>query len=469
MKGLSEFESFTQFISPWVEAYRLATISYVAINMIDQSPLLMGRIFLEPTTISVDTNTFTYKSTTVIAERFSIDLNNDKRKKLFNDTRNGHISCASNSENIQLRAENGLHSIFSPIRPPLTSEDLSALRVPSVLLTGSNRRELFPNFDPNLIDWELSSSETPFQDFNELLALCGFPTWQNWGDMATLEVIAKPPAMISDTSSMSDGKAVVQCRMASSLDLKKLRIGYKVLAEKQIERGSKKGEDADIKYKDDVAIATWTLDTGSAPFMQAFANYNNIAHHRWWITDLTKTRNLRQLIHEVFDHDNQLLRQMLLDPDTNKPYSFENAVTTLLYLLGFSVTGYGHIPKLQNGPDVVAFTNAGHILAVECTIGILNKNNKLAKLAQRVALIRRGLVENERSYIRVQPVIVTPLSRDEILADIDTAGKQGISVVCKEELEAVLVRTSLVPNSDAVYEEICRLIPPVPQQPDLLP
>jgi len=43
---------------------------------------------------------------------------------------------------------------------------------------------------------------------------------------------------------------------------------------------------------------------------------------------------------------------MLLTPETDKPYAFEGAVSTLLGLLGFSVANYGRIPKLQKGPMV---------------------------------------------------------------------------------------------------------------------
>ena len=79
---------------------------------------------------------------------------------------------------------------------------------------------------------------------------------------------------------------------------------------------------------------------------------------------------------------------MFLKPDTDKPYAFESAVSTLLTLLGFSVANYGRIPKLQKGPDIIAVTPSGHVGIIECTIGLINENDKLAKLVQRTTLIK---------------------------------------------------------------------------------
>jgi hypothetical protein len=58
----------------------------------------------------------------------------------------------------------------------------------------------------------------------------------------------------------------------------------------------------------------------------------------------------------------------------------------LLTLLGFSVANYGRIPKLQKGPDIIAITPSGHVGVVECTVGLINESDKLAKLVQRTAL-----------------------------------------------------------------------------------
>jgi hypothetical protein len=159
---------------------------------------------------------------------------------------------------------------------------------------------------------------------------------------------------------------------------------------------------------------------------------------------------------------------MLLKPETDKPYLFEGAVSTLLNLLGFSVSNYGRIPKLQKGPDIIAVSPSGHVGVIECTIGLLDQNDKLAKLVQRAKLIHDRLTETGYGFLQIQPVIVTPLSRDEVTANLSTAGQHDIAVVCRDNLEYMLNRISLPPNADQLFQDAKRLIPNA-VQPDLFP
>ena len=54
---------------------------------------------------------------------------------------------------------------------------------------------------------------------------------------------------------------------------------------------------------------------------------------------------------------------------------------------------HGKIQKLQDGPDIIALTPIGNIGVIECTSGLLDTDDKLAKLVQRTNLIRKKLVE----------------------------------------------------------------------------
>lgn len=178
-----------------------------------------------------------------------------------------------------------------------------------------------------------------------------------------------------------------------------------------------------------------------------------------WITDPQKRLNPRYSIHHVFDDGLEFLKQTLLKPETDKPYMFEGAVSTLLNLLGFSVSNYGRIPKLQQGPDIIAICPSGNIGVIECTVGLLDQNDKLAKLVQRFKLIRQKLDATGYGFAQTQAVIVTPLSRDEVAANLETAGKYDIAVVCRESLEEMIRRAVLPPNADQLFQEAKRLIP----------
>jgi hypothetical protein len=198
---------------------------------------------------------------------------------------------------------------------------------------------------------------------------------------------------------------------------------------------------------------------GKAAVLQAFLSYERISLHHWWVTDPKKHLNPRYAIHQVFDQDLELLRRMLLTPETDKQYAFEGAVSTLLSLLGFSVANYGRIPKLQKGPDIIVLTPLGHVGIIECTVGLLNENDKLAKLVQRTKLIKAKLADAGYGYLQLQSAIMTPLSRDEVAVDLATAGEHGIAVICKEDIEGMLRQVVLPPNADRLFQEAKRLIP----------
>ena len=152
--------------------------------------------------------------------------------------------------------------------------------------------------------------------------------------------------------------------------------------DQQVVRGSVTGDCFEWRDEKDLKIAFHRIAMGEASVLQAFLSYDRVSLHQWWVTDPKKHLNPWQTIHQIFDQDLELLRKMLLKPETDKPYAFEGAVSTLLTLLGFSVANYGRIPKLQKGPDIIAVTPSGHVGIIECTIGLINENDKLAKLAR---------------------------------------------------------------------------------------
>ncbi|MHB1956527.1 MAG: hypothetical protein ACYCOU_22580, partial [Sulfobacillus sp.] len=151
-----------------------------------------------------------------------------------------------------------------------------------------------------------------------------------------MEIVAKSPVMISDVSAITGSDAVIECRLATALDNEQLRLGYKVLRKESIERRSVIGSALEWRQDGDIKIGTYRALVGNASLLQAFVSYAGVSHHQWWVTDPQKRLNPRLAVHQVFDEDLELLRRMLIKPETDKPYVFENAVSALLNLLGFS-------------------------------------------------------------------------------------------------------------------------------------
>lgn len=452
-----QFSHFESLLSMWEGAYQCAVISYVGLKTAQGLRLLFGRVLLEPTHAGVSDTTFRFETEHLIAARFVSSATPTDIKSFLEKARNGEILTIDGAASLSIQVDGNLSTSFSPIHHPFVSE---GPRLPSLRISGTSRHNLITSVtDSRALDWELKAAEAPFDNLDELLNQCNLPTQMQMGDSTTLEVVAKSPVLISDTSSITGRDAVIECRLATYLDVAKLRLGYKILQKDAVDRKSVDGSALDWRQKGDTKFGTYRVSVGDASLLQAFVSYAGISHHQWWVTDPQKRLNPRYAIHQVFDDDVELLKRMLLKPETDKPYVFENAVSTLLNLLGFAVSNYGRIPKLQKGPDIIAISPSGHVGVIECTIGLLDENDKLAKLVQREKLIRDKLNGSGYGFLQLQAVIVTPLSREEVAANLETAGKHEIAVVCKEDIEEMLKQVGLPPNADRLFEDAKRLVP----------
>lgn len=464
MKMISQLEeaffNFEALLALWPDAYQCAVISYVGIKTPQGSRLLFGRILLERTRVGVSDVVFTFETEHVIAARFISVATPIDIKSFLAKAKNGEI-LTIDATNLALQADSHLSVQFSPIYHPFVS---GGPRLPSLRINGVSKHNLIANFiDNRVLDWELKAAETPFDNLDELLSQCNLPTQMQIGDSTTLEIVAQSPVMITDMSTIMGNDAVIECHLAAALETEKLRLGYKIFHKESVKRESVSGSALEWRKENDIKIGTYRVPIGDASVLQAFLSYAGVSHHQWWVTDPQKRLNPRHAVHQVFDDDLDLLRQMLLRPDTDKPYVFENAVSTLLSILGFSVSNYGRIPKLQKGPDIIAISPTGHVGVIECTVGLLDENDKLAKLVQRTKLVREKLNSAGYGLLQLQAVIVTPLSRAEVTANLETAGKHDIAVICKEDIEELLNQVALPPNADKSFEDAKKLIPNVVQ------
>ena len=451
-----DFSKFEALLEQWNGAYQCAVSSYVGLKGAQGSRLLFGRVLLEPSRTGISDTTFNFETEHVIAARFVTGAGPSEVASFLAKAKNGEIPCVGGAT-LALERNADLSTYFAPIHHPFISE---GPRLPSLLIRGMSKHNLLTTTgDPRQLDWELKAADAPFDNLDELLIHCGLPTLTQMGDSTALEVVARSPGMIGVASIIKDGDAIIECRVADALDIGRLRIGYKVFRKDVVDRASVDGSTLEWRQEGDIKIGACRVAVGDASLLQTFLSYAETALHQWWITDPQKRLNPRHAIHQIFDDDLELLKQMLLKPETDKPYVFEGAVSALLNLLGFSVSNYGRIPKLQKGPDIIAVSPSGHVAVIECTVGLLDENDKLAKLVQRTKLIRERLNETGYGFLQLQPVIVTPLTRDEVTANLETAGKHNIAVVCRENVEAMLNQITLPLDAERLFQETKRLIP----------
>jgi hypothetical protein len=452
------FVGFESLLSKWKGAYICSIHSYVAVKGLEGKRLLFGRILLEPTRDGVNETPIQFETERIFAGRFVERITSESIAEFIANAKAGRMDIDNAPVSLAIESSGSISAYFAPIYHPLVSD---GPRLPSLIVHGTAKHNLLVSAgDARQWDWEMKAADVPFDSLDELLSYCTLPTLVQMGDSSTLEIVARTPAVIGANSVINGSEAVIECRMAKGLDPGKLRLGYRVLQkDQQFARSSVTGNSFEWRDDKDLKVAFHRIPIGEASVAQALLSYDQIALHQWWVADPQKHLNPWQAIHQIFDQDLDLLKKMLLKPETDKPFAFEGAVSTLLTLLGFSVANYGRIPKLQKGPDIIAVTPSGHVGVVECTVGLINENDKLAKLVQRTALIKEKLADARYGHLQIQPAIVTPLSREEVAADLPLAGSHGIAVVSKQNIEIALSQVGFPPNADRVFQDAKKLVP----------
>jgi len=453
-----EFSSFKKFLTLWRGAYQCAVISYVGVKTAQGPRLLFGRVMLEPSRMGITVTKFKFETEHVIAARSVANATWSDITSFLERVKTGGIPRIDSTAILECGRGRNLSVFFAPIHHPLITE---GPRLPCLLIRGISKHDLLIQAtDSRQLDWELKASDIPFDNLDELSIHCGLPALTQMGDSTVLEVVARSPGWIGDRSTIMNGEARIECRFASALDIGKIRVGYKVFQKDfvVVDRASVSGSTLEWQQENDFKIGICRVSVGDAPLLQAFLSYAGVSLHQWWVRDPQKDLNPRYAVHQVFDEDMKLLKMMLLKPESDKSDAFEGAVSTLCNLLGFSVVSYGRMPKLQEGPDIIAVTPAGKIVVIECTLGLPNKKDKLAKLVQRTTVVKEKLTAAGYGDLQIQAAIVTPLSRNEVVADLEDASKHNIAVICKEDIERLLSRVDLPPNPENLFQELRRMV-----------
>ncbi len=365
----SNFQGFEKLLATWRGAHVCAVHSYVAIKSAAGPRLLFGRVLLAASWDGIDKAEFRFETEHILAGRLVDGCAPNDPVGVIARARTGAFQGLDGDIVVGTEPDRPFHTQFAPIYHPWVSE---GARLPGLLIFGTTKSALLQTAgDTKHLDWELKAAVTPFESLDDLLGHCGLPMLAQFGDFTTLEIVARAPAVILDDSGIVGDEAVVKCAIAKALDVKKLRLGYRMLGKNVPgDRRSVTGESLQWQEEKDSRIGVYRIPTKGSPAVQAFLSYDGISLHQWFVLDRDKLPNLGYAIYKTFDEDSELLRRMLVKPEPDNASAFEWAVSTIFTLLGFSPLNYGRIPKLQRGADIIAVTYQGHIAVVECTLAI---------------------------------------------------------------------------------------------------
>ena len=446
---------FKHFIAPWIPAYRSISTSYFVSRHGDNADLISARIVLHPLAPSSLQKRTNIEDKRLLAGLHISNADQSKIDAVIEDADFGQIKVGTKTFRLPADPGSSMHKWCHLDRQHLTNESTSAPRAPFVQVTGGSRiSALNRAFDSDLQDWYLRGLNPAFADFDDLHGTYGLPSQHLAGSQTYFELVAYPPVEISDTSAISNGLARITVRMGKGLEREKLSIAYRIMREDELPtRGICEASQFIWKEASDTHTAIVEFNTEDAALVHCFLRYSGDAVQQCWLSDPTKHVNPRLAAHSAFDEDLGFLRKLLFDFKKNEAQNFEYGVSLLFHILGFSVSQHGRIPKLQDGPDIIAHTPSGRFVLIECTTSDLNENDKLAKLSRRSETLRSKLDKAGYSRSDILPVLATALRSVQVEKQREDADKKKILVLVREDLEQLLLRAALAPNPDGWIKE----------------
>lgn len=440
-------ERFWADIAPWEAAYAHPGLSFFAVRREGQLHLLHGRLFLHTAPPTIARKHF--ETINIVAGYFPLSelglTHRDLVDKLMSSV---PVGTPVGDLLLPLDTAGSLSTHFTPFHPEGIN---SGSRISVLMISGAQRH---PYVQQPQLDWELKSASVPFDSLGELLSEYSLGTYK--GDFAHIEVVALAAAEVDFNAVVKGETANPAIFLANALNQADCQLGYRVLLHGQVkERGAINGADMEWAPSDHYAHGTGCLKIPSGAVLQCFATYRGFAQHQGWIADPATAQNPRRAALEEFDDKLAVLRDFLFEAQKQRKDArdFEIGVAWLMWMLGFSVAHAGATSRTSDATDILATTPGGHMALVECTTGHIKADTKLAKLVERAQTIRRRLDASGNSHIRLLPVIVTALGRDEVKADSDQAQQLGVVVAAREDLSEALNRSIMLQNADLIFSQ----------------
>lgn len=435
---------FFNNIDPISDGYNEPVFAFLAYCHGNEYKLIAARILLSPLQeVAEDKvlkagNFIGYKgkiSSLGVTTRQLIDTLLDLKLPLFGETLTLVPSANFNGPAI-LQVARGIHD-----------EQSNTL---NFRLSGSGFCEGFQLSDEDL--WHLRASDPPYFNLQDIMNELGLST--NYG----FEILALAPIAIANSSYIDGTQATIQINAAKGLDESQIHLGIVIHGrETSLERKHIQHNEISWKSLEEnpaIKVGEVKLDVPKASLLHCYANLGARCYNTYWVTDPTTTQNHLRAIVEIFDADFRKTRQLLNQGrGGSNSEGHENAVSTMMWMLGFSPL---NTSKLVEAPDLVGVDADGNIIVVECTLGDLKtkQGNKMKNLLDRAKLVKEALEKANASFFKCIPVVVSSKSADDIKDDIAECEKQGIIVYTVDDLEELFNLTRSHPNSRRRFEEL---------------
>ncbi len=440
-------ERFFQHIEPWSRAFRSCTFHYFGVATGNEVHLCVARIRLQ---IGRPSPRRAIKTDRIRAGVVTMPGRCSGAREIVEALVSGAAVSIQPGLVVRLPTDNvaGMY-----VAPPtlLHPEGLSGGRRLSVLTIQAGQ---WPIAETRIdLDWSLKSAREPYDGITELLGELGLA--EHASRRYTLEVVALPPVEVSMRSTVRGEDAIVGIWIPKGLNKGPASLHYRVLSRNaSTVRASRSARQLAWTRDENANIGTTEIRVPRGAVVNCVASYASVGHHSYWFADPAQIPNPRVQALTAIDAALEALKTTITSDSTPKgsvAKQFETAVGAVVWAYGLAPVQTDYADQTKDGPDMLAVAPSGGIAVIECTIGLLKAQNKLANLVRRSVTIRDRMQAAALVPPTVLPVIVTRLRRPEVEAELDAATEAGILVLTRENLEAAMNETLLLPDGDAVF------------------
>jgi hypothetical protein len=443
--ALEAHEKFCAAIAQYDEAYEVIAFSYLAARQGSEIHLIQSRLdFIVTKSMAAPESIF--ESRNVLAGHCILTAKERNYTEFLKGISLGKVTFRGLEMNMLSGVANGVRQNVRYIE-----SDRAHRRMVFSIQAGP-APSIAARYD---LDWEVRAAPRPFDGLVDVAMAHGLNPQSL--DIVTFEASAAHLAEIDPNSIVSGTDAQPSCFLASRIAPERLQLNYRVQHRGQIiERGSLAGTSLEWEQQERAARGTGKIVIPEGAVVQCFPVVDGSAQHRYWLADNKSLPNAYRAAFEGYDKDLALLKDFLADTPRKgrDARDLEFGMSWLLWMLGFSPAHFGANPRTQEAPDLLVATPSANFLVVECTIGLLKAENKLAKLHERTTNLRTRLAASGQAHLRVVPMIVTPLTREDVKADIDQAERLGMVVATRETIEVALNRTIVPQNPESLFADL---------------
>lgn len=203
---MREIDDFREFIYSWKDLYSWALITCLAIKANDGPKIFQAQILFMPSFPKINQE-FKIETDHVLALTRIEKADWEYILSCLEAANDGYIYTPEGKIFLEKDTCKRLDAQFNPIHPPRIED---GPRLPALQIFGTDRFTLKKGgLSDQLLDWELKAAPEPYDNFNDLLTYMGFPEARLLGDRTELSIIGLAPAVLSQDSRISEGKAII--------------------------------------------------------------------------------------------------------------------------------------------------------------------------------------------------------------------------------------------------------------------